>query len=400
MGWLHSRLFCILGFGMFFITSSLLIISSYEEVNMYNFNISSIRNRAFDLLSPKSEIEWTEETFAEKMSRRRRHLQSVCKLYRDTDFNYTYPKQKFVDPRSKSYPILGAKEHYWSTDARFNQKVSLSAYLVIQSKSAGYCWNHKVGSSTWMGIFSLYYGKAIGDAKLYTLQYKMSPKTLNQFHTAVRDYNNIIVIRHPIHRLISAYRDRVYGLKNAPSFYRTVASSLKIKHTNIIQNYTREKTVHGKTIKTILPQKIYRPSFSEFIQYVVQSKYSGMDNHWKLYSHHCSPCIANFTYILEMDDVEEQVEALNTTGLWQDSITLHANPTGNTTSSNTSQISKYVSQLSCELLRALYEKYLPDFLLFEYSIAEYVLLANESRGCTDWEGLGKPFQEEIVQLKT
>ena len=50
--------------------------------------------------------------------------------------------------------------------------------------------------------------------------------------------------------------------------------------------------------------------------------------------------------------------------------------------------------------RALYEKYLPDFLLFEYSIAEYVLLANESRGCTDWEGLGKPFQEEIVQLKT
>ena len=50
--------------------------------------------------------------------------------------------------------------------------------------------------------------------------------------------------------------------------------------------------------------------------------------------------------------------------------------------------------------RALYEKYLPDFLLFEYSIAEYVLLANESQGCTDWEGLGKPFQEKIVQLKT
>ena len=44
------------------------------------------------------------------------------------------------------------------------------------------------------------FSKAIGDAKLYTLQYKMSPKTLNQFHTAVRDYNNIIVIRHPIHR--------------------------------------------------------------------------------------------------------------------------------------------------------------------------------------------------------
>jgi len=43
--------------------------------------------------------------------------------------------------------------------------------------------------------------KFIGD-KLYKLTKVMSPKSLEEFQIAVQEYKNIILIRHPIQRLV------------------------------------------------------------------------------------------------------------------------------------------------------------------------------------------------------
>ena len=56
----------------------------------------------------------------------------------------------------------------------------------------------------------------------WTLQNKMSPRTLLEWRMAVDTYTGIIVVRHPFIRLVSAYRDRIEGLKAAHRMYNNI----------------------------------------------------------------------------------------------------------------------------------------------------------------------------------
>ena len=56
----------------------------------------------------------------------------------------------------------------------------------------------------------------------WTLQNKMSPRTLLEWRMAVDTYTGIIVVRHPFIRLVSAYRDRIEGLKAAHRIYNNI----------------------------------------------------------------------------------------------------------------------------------------------------------------------------------
>ena len=39
------------------------------------------------------------------------------------------------------------------------------------------------------------------------------------------------------------------------------------------------------------------------------------DLHWSLYTEHCSPCLANFTYIVHLEERQEEDLVLRLTGL-------------------------------------------------------------------------------------
>ena len=39
------------------------------------------------------------------------------------------------------------------------------------------------------------------------------------------------------------------------------------------------------------------------------------DQHWSLYTSHCSPCLANYTYILQQEDRREEELVLRLTGI-------------------------------------------------------------------------------------
>ena len=56
----------------------------------------------------------------------------------------------------------------------------------------------------------------------WTLQNKMSPRTLLEWREAVVSFRNIILVRHPMIRLVSAYRDRIEGLKAAHRIYSKI----------------------------------------------------------------------------------------------------------------------------------------------------------------------------------
>ena len=137
-----------------------------------------------------------------------------------------------------------------------------------------YCWSYKVASSFLMSI--LYKASMNGldlpaNVQPWTLQNKMSPRTLKEFSSDVRDLRNkLLVVRHPMVRLVSAYRDRIEGLKASARIYHRIAKVLKLER---IDGYLRRKVrkeVGGQEkVERYSKVGVAVPSWSEFIRYLV-----------------------------------------------------------------------------------------------------------------------------------
>ncbi|XP_023319457.1 carbohydrate sulfotransferase 14, partial [Eurytemora carolleeae] len=233
---------------------------------------------------------------------------------------------------------------------RFNQKASLGSYLIEKKRKVLYCWNHKVASSSWFSVFSKYSREKFTSDKLYKLTGVMSPKSLEEFQIAVQEYKNIILIRHPIQRLISAYRDRVQGLKLSVPLFRKISQTLRIDEKNSRKIMTIRKMISGKPVLQNRTVEVYMPTWTEFIHYIILTPYQHMDFHWTLFTHHCSPCVSNFSIILQADELEDQSRVLKSTNLTQgeDDIVPHLNPSGSNSSSNQQIIRDFMSQVSCK----------------------------------------------------
>ena len=72
-------------------------------------------------------------------------------------------------------------------------------------------------------------------------------------------------MRHPIERLLSAYRDRVAGLKISYTFYLRLAKTLKLKRTDA--TLPSKKKVAGK----VSGRRVAVPTWSEFVTYILRT---------------------------------------------------------------------------------------------------------------------------------
>ena len=88
-----------------------------------------------------------------------------------------------------------------------------------------YCWNYKVASSFLMALMfkSVTNGSELELGILpWTLQNSMSPRTMAEWRLGAGAGANILVVRHPMVRLVSAYRDRIEGLKASLRIYQHI----------------------------------------------------------------------------------------------------------------------------------------------------------------------------------
>ena len=88
-----------------------------------------------------------------------------------------------------------------------------------------YCWNYKVASSFLMALMfkSVTNGSELElGIQPWTLQNSMSPRTMAEWRLGAGAGANILVVRHPMVRLVSAYRDRIEGLKASLRIYQHI----------------------------------------------------------------------------------------------------------------------------------------------------------------------------------
>ncbi|XP_076036068.1 carbohydrate sulfotransferase 11-like [Oratosquilla oratoria] len=233
------------------------------------------------------------------------------------------------------------------------------------------CLNAKVGASTWKSNLLCIAGtprfekvhtnvagnlaskKLFTEEKLYSLMKKGTSEV------------KVFVVRHPLHRLVSAFRDK----------YRN-GSSVRLKKLKrgffgpMIKQHNLQVDSHGNISVT----------FPQFLEYVVQSHQSNfmVNRHWRGYVINCSPCTFNYTYIMTTETWDEDMSYLvNKLNISEVEATNHLHNKSALPQGGRVDYFSYYRNIDPHLIGQIYEIYKVDFALFNYTLPDFIEKAIE-----------------------
>ena len=208
-----------------------------------------------------------------------------------------------------------------------------------------YCIIPKVSSTTWLLVLGDLRGL---DKKLRNRQRldswpRLSQYTDKQRSERIQTYFKFLFVREPLHRLLSAYKDK---------FLR--------------RNRVCSKRAREQIVKAYRPQD-YKPNyndihitFPEFIQYF--SYDVPRNDHWRQYEQLCHPCVINYDFIGHLETLEDDAILLLKMAGIDDRVTFP--PIHKSTGSD--EVLEYYSHVPPRYIKQLGEKYRNDFEMFGY----------------------------------
>ncbi|KYN18134.1 Carbohydrate sulfotransferase 9 [Trachymyrmex cornetzi] len=240
---------------------------------------------------------------------------------------------------------------------------TLANMIIDTEHNVSWCPIYKAASSTWMNYFAVLKG-TLTDATIDLVR-----RNLTQVSDIVRqkfqqdaDFNKtyelkikmsktkkFLIVRHPLERLLSAYRDKLEHMQNREYYYKRFGRRIVLKY--------RES---GNTTRL-------EPTFTEFLQFIVNEKY--FDEHWVPYYRTCEPCMMNYDYILKFETLDRDqnffIQDANLNGyLYETNYPRNINPLGTTTRKT---LDEYIKEIPRSLLNEVYKIYENDYKLFNYS---------------------------------
>ncbi|XP_068216409.1 carbohydrate sulfotransferase 11-like [Palaemon carinicauda] len=197
-----------------------------------------------------------------------------------------------------------------------------------------------------------------------------APNTTRERYEVFSNALRFIIVRHPFTRLLSAYMDKMTTLNPLPIIYK-----FRELQTDIIERYRGNRTLPSNHDSNF-------PTFGEFVQYVIDSTAHMKTLKdwkkvicWQPYWTKCGVCAHDFQMVMKTETMEEDerflvklanLKELDKVYEWRHSKKSDTNR------------DEFFRQLSTEQVRSLYERYHLDFLLFGYSIQEYLELAYDA----------------------
>ncbi|KAG7205242.1 hypothetical protein KM043_018322 [Ampulex compressa] len=176
---------------------------------------------------------------------------------------------------------------------------------------------------------------------------------INATQEKLSETKKFLIVRHPIERLVSAYRDKLERIEGREYYYKRFGRHIAYKyHSQKLMNKT----------------ELEPPSFIEFLRFIVEEKY--FDEHWAPFYDTCKPCNIDYDYILKFDTFDrDQRFLIYELGLnkylYQENDLRNANSNGPTTSALVKQYLKDIPRVLLTQINKVYEK---DFMLFSYSL--------------------------------
>ncbi|XP_076056231.1 carbohydrate sulfotransferase 11-like [Oratosquilla oratoria] len=221
-----------------------------------------------------------------------------------------------------------------------------------------YCYVPKVSCTTWKRIMMILTGLSKAKDPLEIPSEKAHEEgTLVHLSSYTRDkaavrrrlqkYTKFIIVRDPMERLLSAYRNKLAGdTKTARHFKKRFGVA-------ILKQYGNRNSSTGDGV-----------TFNQFVDYVTDpSRRKQLNEHWAPYVDLCHPCLVEFDYIGKYETLETDAEfILRKIGAPR---TLHFPRVYS--SKTTSVLPEYLKTLTIKQIRAILTLFDPDFTIFKYN---------------------------------
>lgn len=207
-----------------------------------------------------------------------------------------------------------------------------------------FCTIPKVASTTWKRVLAdlrgLKQGIFVHRPGLWRRlsQYKDKDKLFR-----LKSYFKFIFVREPLHRLLSAFKDKFIG-----------------RNRNFSKNI-RKVIVKALRPKDFDPDGENNVTFAEFVQFY-SNDIRALNPHWQQYEDLCHPCVINYDFIGHLETLKEDAPLLLKMAGIEDRVTFP--PIRNSTNSN--DIVKFYSTVPSKYITKIAEIYRNDFELFGY----------------------------------
>ncbi|XP_011303683.1 carbohydrate sulfotransferase 11 isoform X2 [Fopius arisanus] len=216
--------------------------------------------------------------------------------------------------------------------------------LVDEVHELLYCYVPKVACTNWKRVLMIATGKWSGNEPLdIPANLTHAPGTF------------LRLIRHPMERLLSAYRNKLEARDQTSSKYFQTRFGRKIVK-KYRKNATKESLSKGDDV-----------TFGEFVDFITADDNKTTNEHWRPISELCLPCIINYNLISKYETlVEDATEVLESIGAGH--ISFPTKPKDREPTDK--KLQQYYSGLSFKQIRKLIEFYRIDLKLFDYSMED------------------------------
>jgi len=167
----------------------------------------------------------------------------------------------------------------------------------------------------------------------------------------VKHYTKVILVRHPLTRLLSAYRDKLESGSDIP-FLRNAGRKIIAKYR---KNPTKEALKMGTGVK-----------FTEFLQFLIDSGKRGdfLNQHWAPYTLLCDPCHMNYDIVMKLETVDSDMEYIK--DLVYGGHSYATIPAKYATVTQVETMKKYYDDISDKQLQGIIDFFRHDFTMFGY----------------------------------
>ncbi|XP_069957017.1 uncharacterized protein [Cherax quadricarinatus] len=224
---------------------------------------------------------WTvTQELVDRLADRRNHVHEVCRKYG-------------LDKPSETY-----QPNAWE-------------FLINEKFGLIWCNVFKAASSTWFYNFNLLAGFSetellqSKDTPIQLARKRYSRPSVEELQRAMNSSQqplSFMIARHPLKRLVSAYRDKILS---GNRYFSKLSRSIMKQYPELRAEKVASKSswaVFGKSV----PQPMV-PSFPQFIQFLIDEHTKGvkLDEHWIPMNEFCTPCLVSFDVYAKVETLEE-----------------------------------------------------------------------------------------------
>ncbi|XP_071547882.1 carbohydrate sulfotransferase 11-like [Panulirus ornatus] len=291
---------------------------------------------------------WTvTQDLVDRLSARRSHVQEACNKY------------------GLDKPSETNKPNAWE-------------FLISEKYGLVWCNVFKAASSTWFYNFNILAGfseKELLQAKdtpIHLARKRYNRPTVEELQKVMNSTNpplSFMIVRHPLKRLVSGYRDKILS---GNRYYSKLVRTIVKRNPGMGIQKTKDQAKSASLFGNKAPQTMV-PSFPQFVQFLLDETAKGakLDEHWVPMNDFCTPCLVPFDVFAKVETLEEDGNYIIFSAGIEDLIKpKRINRSRNEPTDEVAD--KFLCQLSQKQMEGLLELYKYDLELFEYDASKYI----------------------------